>query len=124
MALSPRGPKLECQRCQGVFVPTADLAEMVAAMTDQLPPIANHADLPRNRRCPLCKAVMYETSLWSVGVERCDAHGTWFDWKELALVLEYAGGGLGPQTGWQRFWRELFVPRRQGARTPKRPDDL
>jgi Zn-finger nucleic acid-binding protein len=124
VALSPNGPKLECQRCQGVFVPTADLADMIATMTDRPPPTAKHADLPRNRRCPVCSVVMTETSLWTVPVERCDEHGTWFDWKELALALEYAGGGLGPQSAWQRFWRELFVPRKRGARTPVRPDDL
>ena len=116
VALSRRGTGFQCQRCEGAFVDGRELAAMIDHMGDEPPPAkARGAVEPVQRRCPLCRVVMQNTTLWSVRVERCETHGTWFDRKELGRPLELAGGGLGPGSSWQRFWGDLFAPGRRGT---------
>ena len=111
VTLSSRGSGFQCQGCEGVFVDGRELAAMMEHMGAAPPPAKARGPVePVQRRCPLCRTVMQNTTLWSVRVERCETHGTWFDRKELGRTLELAGGGLGPGSAWHRFWGELFAP--------------
>lgn len=43
------------------------------------------------RACPMCRAAMAAIAWSGQPVDRCEAHGTWFDPGELAPVLAAAG---------------------------------
>jgi Zn-finger nucleic acid-binding protein len=42
------------------------------------------------RACPECGTAMATVKLGSVALDRCEAHGVWFDDKELAALLKQA----------------------------------
>ncbi|MBA3818958.1 MAG: hypothetical protein H0X17_08715 [Deltaproteobacteria bacterium] len=76
-----------CTTCKGSWIPEETLAEHVASM-QKAPPhlpwsIATRAALP----CVVCATPMDTLMLFEVAVDRCRAHGVWFDEHELAEVL-------------------------------------
>jgi Zn-finger nucleic acid-binding protein len=54
------------------------------------------------RHCPVCDESMDEPLVFDVPIDRCEAHGMWFDKAELERVLE-----LSKIDG----WRSQPVPR-------------
>lgn len=82
-----------CPQCRGLWLREAVLSEMVIAM---LPPGAafgrlQFADVPQRDRiaCPSCGQAMELASLADVIVDRCAAHGVWFDTDELERALAH-----------------------------------
>lgn len=92
-ALDPRGSRLICVACDAVLVSHVELAEMLRelqpdelrALDEQLVPSGDGV-----RACPRCASLMDRVTLGTVILDRCRAHGIWFDPDELARVL---GGG-------------------------------
>ncbi|MEZ4402593.1 MAG: zf-TFIIB domain-containing protein [Kofleriaceae bacterium] len=99
-ALGCQGDRWVCARCAGCFVEDAALVAMVTAMASapwDLPPVAGPPGL---RPCPVCATAMMTERLEGVAIDRCAAHGVWFDDAELQAALLHVGAeppGLG---GW------------------------
>ncbi len=101
--------RLVCDACSGIMVSVADLAAAIEDLTSVVPELAWDHARPSKRACPLCRAAMTACKI-AIDIEgdvvhprpeldRCDAHGVWFDGEELAAVLEkIAGKGHGAKT--------------------------
>jgi hypothetical protein len=93
MPLERAGNRLTCPSCRSCLVPMADLEAAMRAMwrSDQAPPRTILTPLvdgfARSRPCPACSAAMAPCMLLSISVDRCHAHGVWFDHDELERVL-------------------------------------
>ncbi len=98
-----------CDVCNGIMVALADLAAAVEDLTSVVPQFAWDHEKPSKRACPTCRAPMtickIVLDLEGAAVhprpelDRCAAHGVWFDHEELAAVLEkVAGKGHGAKT--------------------------
>lgn len=108
-ALDTDGERLTCGGCTGVFVTEAFVRRAIAEAERhgvQVAPIEHELALhPATvvepaRRCPRCMSDMAKHDLHGVIVDRCSAHGLWFDGEELQRVL--AKLGLAPYK-----WRTL-----------------
>jgi Zn-finger nucleic acid-binding protein len=96
--LEPAGFTWRCRRCDGawvegdVLVPL--LEERVAALVelDWKPNREDH-----ERACPVCTAAMETVKLGTVALDRCRAHGVWFDARELADLLKQARSFRAPE---------------------------
>jgi Zn-finger nucleic acid-binding protein len=103
-----------CDACQGMMVPLADLGRAIHDMTSLDPTFEFKDDKPGKRTCPHCPQAMTRCKLRVVldaevekprpELDRCDAHGLWFDDEELAKVFEKVaskgfGGGVGRKGG-------------------------
>jgi hypothetical protein len=86
----------------GVFVENAALETMVTEMTHRPWQLAAATGSPGERRCPACAQPLVVEPLEGVTVDRCAAHGLWFDPTELATALDHA---VEPAHGW---FRRLF----------------
>jgi Zn-finger nucleic acid-binding protein len=93
-----------CRRCDGVWVPDEELHDRVAKM--HAPALAHapallrwHPDLRSTLPCVVCAAPMETFSLYAVPVDRCRAHGVWFDVNELAAVLLRSREPVPPTSG-------------------------
>jgi Zn-finger nucleic acid-binding protein len=97
----------ECPRCRGVFVGADTLAtlvedlglyEAVRTAYPGGPAPGGAVPGPFYVRCPVCDDVMNRRLFAPrarVVVDVCQAHGTWFDARELPAVIEYVErGGL------------------------------
>jgi Zn-finger nucleic acid-binding protein len=88
------GSVRSCPRCNGHWVSVDVLREMAQAMVDagataKIQLVADrHPHLP----CATCEVPMETWALHGVAVDRCAAHGLWFDRTELEAVL-YATAG-------------------------------
>jgi Zn-finger nucleic acid-binding protein len=83
-----------CPSCTGAFVTDAALrAKLLEVSRNPVLPAgpggSGKHDGP-DRACPECGAVMSRSYVSGVPIDRCDAHGTWFDAEELAHVLARA----------------------------------
>ena len=101
--------RLVCDACNGIMVSVADLAAAIEDLTSVVPELGWDHVQPGKRACPACRATMTackivillegETIHPKPELDRCDAHGVWFDHAELAKVLEkVAGKGHGMKT--------------------------
>jgi len=90
-----RGSHLVCEHCKGTLVPAAEVEDMLSSLLVE--PFALPAGTAGERTCPCCAAKLARLDLFGIEVDRCDAHGVWFDGKELTLVLE-AASGIDPKT--------------------------
>jgi Zn-finger nucleic acid-binding protein len=90
--------RLCCDACNGIFLELDDLARSIADLTGAAPELAFKDDRPGTRRCPRCAAAMTACHLVvTLGhrhprlppeLDRCGAHGVWFDELELAKIYE------------------------------------
>ncbi len=100
-----------CDDCDGLFVENAALEALVGEMAGgpwQLPPASG---VPGSRRCPACEAPLSIEQIEGVTVDRCAAHGVWFDPAELEAALQHAAGiepSPGPPAGLGSWLRRLF----------------
>jgi hypothetical protein len=97
-ALAYQGDRWVCATCAGSFVENAALEAMIIEMsqTPWDPPAVSGA--PGERACPICAAAMLVEVLEAVTIDRCGAHGVWFDDTELQAALHHASAepqGLG-----------------------------
>lgn len=99
--LDPSGRRLYCGACSGALVTEDELRELIATMA------AGSADGPAGprplalelppgpdeplRTCPRCPARMTKHLFYGMLVDRCEAHGIWFDDQELQAALERVG---------------------------------
>lgn len=101
--------RLVCDACNGIMVALADLSGAIEDLTSVVPQFAWDHETPSQRTCPTCRTKMTvcKIVLEIEGTElhpkpeldRCEAHGVWFDHLELAKVLEKAAGkGHGAKT--------------------------
>jgi Zn-finger nucleic acid-binding protein len=99
--LDPAGYTWRCARCDGAWV-EADvlvplLEERVAALVE-LEWKPGHED--HVRVCPVCTAAMATVELGTVALDRCPAHGVWFDARKLAALLKQAKSFRAPETAY------------------------
>jgi Zn-finger nucleic acid-binding protein len=99
--------RLICDTCGGVMLSTDDLRAAIADLTGLEPMLSYRSEAPGERLCPHCARPMTTAKLTlelegtrpvkpKTELDRCAAHGLWFDDTELALVLEpVAGKGFG-----------------------------
>jgi Zn-finger nucleic acid-binding protein len=108
VALDPYGTRLTCARCHGTLVSEAELVELLRTFDADHPRAIRWPVVERrsDRRCPRCPAMMDGMRMEGIVVERCPAHGVWFDHGELARVLA-------PDADEEEFAREY--QRRQSA---------
>lgn len=89
--LRQAGRTYKCDACDGAWVQ----AEVLVPLLEQS---ASHVvDTPWQpnteghvRACPECAKDMATVKLGTVALDRCEAHGVWFDAKELAALLGQA----------------------------------
>ena len=99
--------RLVCDACEGLMLAEDDLRNAVLELTGFTPAFLFHDEAPGKRACPRCATAM-TTARLSIQLEdtkptkpgpeldRCAAHGLWFDESELAAVLEpIASKGVG-----------------------------
>jgi Zn-finger nucleic acid-binding protein len=73
---------LACGNCHGLWLDHAAASRVAqAALQDAV--VAPAERLP----CPVCTRTMAASRVKGVVVDRCDAHGLWFDHAELERVL-------------------------------------
>src|SRR5262245_53336612 len=92
------GAGRRCDACAGVWVPEAQVVEMMRTMTNnaELGPLPFRTSDPARgasvRSCPECGRAMMHGTLEQIAVERCPkSHGYWFDAFELEAALFRAG---------------------------------
>ena len=76
--------------CGGAWLSEAKLVEMAQDRKGSmvaLPWVPRSGD---HRACPVCATEMLAVTLLKVELDRCAAHGVWFDAEELQKVLERA----------------------------------
>lgn len=98
-ALAVRGSRLACEGCNGALVPEDDLRGLIAeasklAITDEVS--GDYVLVPATtdeaaRTCPRCTTTMTKHELRDITIDRCGAHGIWFDGDELARLLKEYG---------------------------------
>jgi Zn-finger nucleic acid-binding protein len=136
--LVARAERFACERCTGVLVPATEVETMLRAMApDDARTLdewlrAGGSDAPR--ACPRCATKMEVCLLEGVTVDRCAAHGIWFDADELSRALErggndFAGRQWDPREldnagysiiGTPTIWTVIY----KWWTRPKRPKDL
>lgn len=98
--LDEKGTRLACAQCEGVLVPELEVMALVAEVRTfnageavEPVPLALEARATTDKplRCPRCLTTMAKHGLYDLTVDRCDAHGVWFDGAELQAVLDQAG---------------------------------
>ncbi|MDB4954271.1 MAG: Transcription factor zinc-finger [Myxococcales bacterium] len=105
------GTRLGCEQCEGMFVRTKEVEEMLRQMsadeTRQLGEIVTPGgDSPRP--CPRCDTPMLVGALDGVMIDRCAEHGIWFDAAELKRVMENEHNRAEPRTASSSgVWRDL-----------------
>jgi Zn-finger nucleic acid-binding protein len=101
------GDRYACAQCAGTFVQNAAFEAMAMDVSNevfQLPPPAGTAG---SRACPVCNEAMVVEDFDRVPIDRCAAHGIWFDANELAIALERASGQF--EHGWRAWIRRVFA---------------
>jgi Zn-finger nucleic acid-binding protein len=103
-----------CDGCNGMLLTLADLGAAIHDLTSLEPTFELSHEKPGNRTCPHCRTAMSTCKLQVTlqeevehprpELDRCPAHGLWFDDEELAQVLEKVagkgfGGGVGRKGG-------------------------
>ena len=91
-----------CDHCHGVFVENAVLEALVSEMTSTPWQMPATTGAPGGRACPICASALGVESLEGASIDRCRAHGVWFDPDELEAVLQQAGSPPGGVVGWLR----------------------
>lgn len=109
------GERLVCDGCEGLMLAEDDLRNAIIELTGLSPVFVVRDEAPGKRACPRCAAPMTTAKLTielegekkalkpSPQLDRCVAHGLWFDENELADVLapvagKGPGGGMASTT--------------------------
>jgi hypothetical protein len=91
-----------CGTCAGVFVENAPFEEMVTEIAGAAWTLFPAGSERGPRACPACRETMVVEEFHGATIDRCAAHGIWFDEAELAEVLAAAGTAQGGSSigGW------------------------
>lgn len=76
--------------CGGAWLAEPKLVDMAQDMKGSLVVLPWSPRDREHRACPVCTKDMLAVSLLEVDLDRCPAHGIWFDANELAAVLQRA----------------------------------
>ncbi len=79
-----------CARCWGLWVDHASVRHVAGVAVDGAT-AAHGESLP----CPICRAGLRAWTARGVVIDRCDAHGVWFDRAELDQLVALAHSGSG-----------------------------
>jgi Zn-finger nucleic acid-binding protein len=127
IALDPAPERSICTQCQGVMLSEATVSQLIADMIgDQVSQfgwqgkIAEPQPLVLEPRasassealtCPHCATAMEPRDLYGIAVDRCPAHGIWFDRQELAdaLARAYTAGQGRITPGEKLFMRVVMA---------------
>jgi hypothetical protein len=99
--LDVSGERLVCPGCKGHLVVEAEIRQLVGEMLAKIRartfelvplPFADREPVPEDPTitCPRCAAHMTRHTLYELAVDRCPAHGVWFDGAELEAALAKA----------------------------------
>ena len=90
--------RLACDRCEGIMMSQDDLKAGIAQLVGIEPSLEIVREAPGKRACPQCREAMTtchirvmldeELAKPRPTLDRCSAHGLWFDGKELSAVFE------------------------------------
>jgi len=90
--------RLACDSCEGILMPLDELAAGIADLVGLEPRIEFVHEAPGKRACPHCQQAMTTCHIQIMldedlakpppTLDRCSAHGLWFDGKELSAVFE------------------------------------
>ncbi|HEY5922021.1 MAG TPA: zf-TFIIB domain-containing protein [Kofleriaceae bacterium] len=100
------GDRYACAQCTGTFVQNAAFEAMAMDISHELFQLPPPAGSPGARACPVCTEAMLADQLDGVELDRCAAHGIWFDANELSAALARASGQF--DTGWRAWLRRVF----------------
>ena len=89
-ALTYAGERWPCDTCAGSFVENAALAAMISDVAQHPWEVPVVTGAPGERNCPVCEVPMIVEVLEAVTIDRCPAHGVWFDEDELQAALHHA----------------------------------
>jgi len=70
-----------CHTCGGIWLPSELVRERLASSP------AFTGGGYSERHCPMCDETMDEPLVFDIPIDRCAAHGMWFDKKELEQVI-------------------------------------
>jgi len=70
-----------CHTCGGIWLPEDQVRERLASSP------AFTGGRYGERHCPACDETMDEPLIFDIPIDRCVAHGMWFDKAELELVI-------------------------------------
>jgi Zn-finger nucleic acid-binding protein len=90
--LAFQGDRWSCTQCAGTFMQNDALEGLVLDITGDAWRVPTPTGSPGERACPVCSEKMIAEDLERVPIDRCAAHGLWFDARELAILLERASG--------------------------------
>jgi Zn-finger nucleic acid-binding protein len=106
-ALVFAGDRWSCEGCHGAFVERGALQALVEEMANQPFELAPPSGEVGTRTCPVCIAPMIVEKLGpSTTIDRCVAHGVWFDEHELQTALVEVG--IPEKTGLVGWLKQLF----------------
>ena len=98
--------RLCCDECDGILLELADLTTSISELTGIDPEIGFLGERPGRRPCPHCArtmsvcrldvALMNQRPTLRPALDRCVAHGVWFDATELAKVFEVLHRAVSP----------------------------
>lgn len=103
-----------CGACGGVWLDAGELESLLSDET-QARQVMSSLTAAQNctetvRKCPICRKKMEKVNVGTVHnkvlLDRCPAHGLWFDRGELARVLE--NGQVDPDGKVVRMLKEMF----------------
>jgi len=86
-ALAQAGYTQRCATCNGAWIAEETLVALLEQRTDTLVELAWKPRAGDPRPCASCSAAMETVTLGDVQLDRCAAHGVWFDKDELATLL-------------------------------------
>jgi Zn-finger nucleic acid-binding protein len=87
-ALAVAGHTERCGTCNGAWIHEDALVAMLEASTAALVSLPWKPRVAKPERpCAVCGRMMEPVSLGTVALDRCEAHGVWFDRNELADLL-------------------------------------
>jgi hypothetical protein len=96
-----------CEHCDGVFVENAAFEAMVTEISNAAYALPSPWGTPGGRSCPACERPMLVELIGTTTVDRCVAHGIWFDQGELAEALEHCAPP--PEEGVIGWLKRLFL---------------
>jgi Zn-finger nucleic acid-binding protein len=114
-ALDATPDRLTCKPCGGIFLTEPAISKLIADMLGTAVShlgwsarVAEPQPLKLVEReateaaptCPRCTTAMAPKSLYGIAVDRCEAHGIWFDKSELEATLQKAAKVDRFKSGW------------------------
>jgi len=83
-----------CARCWGAWIDLASVTQVAGIAIDGAMRASGDA-----MACPMCRAALRAWRAKGVVIDRCDAHGVWFDRSELDQLVAHARAGARREGG-------------------------